>query len=168
MKQVEKEIKIDCNYLNHIINDKSRDLTIIPVSNALDKTRFNSGYKRKDYIPGTNFLEYKPNGESRSYGTVRFNDEYGIEFSKNGKLVTSSPTSGLSHELMHLIHTTYDYRTNKIYNDGHGNGENIMEESATTRDTNRTNSILGEETRIDYYAPTKNVKMNNPTINKKN
>lgn len=155
-------IKIDGNFLKKVISDKNRSLNVLPLPEVLDKSKFNSTYKQGGYVPNSDFKNFEPDG---SYGSIRFNDEYGIEFEKNGKTFTNSPAAAFGHEFTHTIHGTYSDETNSIYHSGRGNGQNKIEEMNTITDANQVNSALGEEPRIDHNGT--NVKVQNPTSNKK-
>ncbi|MFP3591794.1 RHS repeat-associated core domain-containing protein [Chryseobacterium sp. SIMBA_038] len=165
-----KGIKIDGNFLNKVINDKKKNLNILPFQEGLNKANLSSTYKPNGYIPNSGFAKldtdgiYSPNG---TYGTIKFNDEYGYEFIKNGKKFTNSPTSALGHEIVHSIHANGSAESNKIYNSYIGNDseKKAIEEQSAVDDNNPINLLLGEETKIDHSA-TRNVRMDNPTINK--
>ncbi|HLW42179.1 MAG TPA: RHS repeat-associated core domain-containing protein, partial [Flavobacterium sp.] len=160
--------KMDKNMLKQMIDDKNRHLSVLEIYNKGNQN--SSAYIPQDYIPGT----YNPKegkygsfAGNSSYGTLRINDEYGIEFDINGKTYTNSPTSQTAHEIIHAIHKELDInsynerRDSKTYIPGLGN----MEEQITTQETNQINERLGEPSRQDYTGTM--IKMDDPTVNKK-
>lgn len=154
-------IKVDGNYLEKVISDPDRSLNVVPLSPNLDKSVFNSTYKQKGYVAGTDLQQFATDG---SYGTINFNDEYGIQFSNGDQTYTNSPAAVFGHEFAHLIHSNYNSQSNAIYNKGKGNGTNATEEAATVKDANQINSRLGEKARVNHSGS--NFKFNNPTNNK--
>jgi RHS repeat-associated protein len=142
---------------------------ILHMIEIFGKEKNSSAYFKDDYVPGTfkpkegKFGEFEDNG---GFGTIKVNDEFGIEFLINGKVFTNSPTSQFGHEIIHAIHEnecpveTQDRRDTKDV-PGIGN----KEEEITTKEANQINDKLKEPRREDYSGTM--VKMDNPTVNKK-
>ncbi len=153
--------------LNEIINSE-KTLHLVEIT---DKSNNSSTYVVGDYVANSRDPQKKELGKfdvGDGFGSIKVNDEYGIEYIDDGKTYTNSPTAQLAHELVHTIHENEC----PIETQARRNTPNIPvigneEEKLTVKESNQINKKLNEPKRKDYRAEGGMVKTQSPTSNKK-